>query len=420
MKHRTMPIKNLVQRHRNFFILIIFLIGLTALFRIDFSKTKNVLYVKEEFKCEDSKLKKSLEYRGKYLVLNNYVQATRTYENSESVTLTAPGDFRFLDNILPLVDRWRGPISVALYAPGDDFFATMESVAYLRKCTTPFVKEFVTFHLFFDVDHVPTVGNAPLLEAYIDDFDCTKQPPYETVSDYGTYKETHRLYYPINVARNVAKLNAQTHFVFPSDIELYPTRKFIPKFLNFVKQNPQYFEEKSKNVYVLPIFEILAEHTVPESKKELQNMYKNATAFGFHVNVCPRCHKIPKQQKWMDTEETDGLSIFALTKRQGEHAVWEPFFVCTQKEPLWDERLNWEGQGNKMCQAFHLCILDYNFLVFDNAFLIHKPGVKKKKIQNIKYKDQQKINNRILKHIQDELKSIYGTSMGDTKKCLTH
>ena len=37
-----------------------------------------------------------------------------------------------------------------------------------------------------------------------------------------TYRHRLGLDYPVNVARNVARITAGTHFVFPSDIELYP------------------------------------------------------------------------------------------------------------------------------------------------------------------------------------------------------
>lgn len=53
-------------------------------------------------------------------------------------------------------------------------------------------------------------------------------------------------------------------------------------------------------------------------------------------------------------------------------------------------------------------MLDYNFLVMDNAFLVHKPGVKKKKIQNLKYLDQKSKNLKILKEINKELVKLYG------------
>lgn len=44
----------------------------------------------------------------------------------------------------------------------------------------------------------------------------------------------------------------------------------------------------------------------------------------------------------------------------------------------------------------------------NNAFLVHKPGVKKKKIQNIKFKDQKAKNEKILRGIEKELIKMYG------------
>lgn len=97
-----------------------------------------------------------LEQRSQYYVLRDYVKASKVF--AESVTLCAPGDIRFLDNMVVLAQRWLAPISVALYAPGNDFFATVEAIAYLRSCTVPEIKIFVNFHLFFDFDHIPEVS----------------------------------------------------------------------------------------------------------------------------------------------------------------------------------------------------------------------------------------------------------------------
>ena len=50
-----------------------------------------------------------------------------------------------------------------------------------------------------------------------------------------TYRKNNSLLYPINVARNTARLLAQTLFVLPCDIELYPSINFIPG--NFTQFN---------------------------------------------------------------------------------------------------------------------------------------------------------------------------------------
>lgn len=104
--------------------------------------------------CNDQILKPAIKQRGAFWVLYNYVRARRNFRCDESITLTAPADFRFLDNVAPLVQRWQGPISIALHAPGFDLSRTLKSIAYLRKCTNPDVSEYVTFHIFFEQDHI--------------------------------------------------------------------------------------------------------------------------------------------------------------------------------------------------------------------------------------------------------------------------
>ncbi|XP_018579195.1 beta-1,4-glucuronyltransferase 1 [Anoplophora glabripennis] len=362
----------------------------------------------DTLECEDIELEKKVKQRGQFLVFENFVMAEAQFKCGDSITLTAPGDYRFLDNVVHLVERWEGPISVALYAPGSDFFTTLHCIAYLRTCTTPLVREFVTFHLFFEFEHMPKEKSSSLIDIFEDTFDCSLKPPYEVLKDKDMYKEKNNLTYPINTARNIARTAAQTHFVFPSDIELYPTRNFIPMFLAFIRLHPEYAQKDSKNVFVLPIFEVKTNEKVPESKTHLRDMFEKKKANLFHRGMCTPCHKIPGHEEWLNAEETTGLNVFNVTKRQGRNKVWEPFFVCTQREPLWDERLNWEGQGNKMCQVYALCIHDYNFMILDNAFLIHKPGVKKKKVQVVKHMKEIQRNNRMLSKIQKEMQNIFG------------
>lgn len=151
------------------------------------------------------------------------------------------------------------------------------------------------------------------------------------------------------MARNIARETAQTHFVFSSDIELYPTRDFIRKFLEMIGRNGNLTEN---SVFVLPIFEIVSDQAIPETKAELQNMIKNNTAFVFHKKLCLMCHRVPAGDKWLAQQETsDGLDIFISAKRTGIYKYWEPFYIGTNDDPLFDERLTWEGQSNKMTQV---------------------------------------------------------------------
>lgn len=49
---------------------------------------------------------------------------------------------------------------------------------------------------------------------------------------------------------------------------------------------------------------------------------------------------------------TDGLHVFHIAKRHKPHQRWEPIYIGTQDDPLYDERLTWEGKSDKMTQVF--------------------------------------------------------------------
>lgn len=105
-------------------------------------------------------------------------------------------------------------------------------------------------------------------------------------------------------------------------------------------------------------------------------MIKAKRAQPFHAKLCRTCHSIPKQLEWLNTSETSEMDIFSQTKRLKEHRYWEPFYIGTNKDPYFDERISWEGQSNKRIQNYPMCLLNYDYMVLNNAFLAHNPGFK--------------------------------------------
>ena len=70
-----------------------------------------------------------------------------------------------------------------------------------------------------------------------------------------------------------------------------------------------------------------------------------------------------------------------------------------------------------MTQGYQLCVMDYDFNILNNAFLIHRPGIKtakssKTQIDKVKVAAQ---NDFIKKIIMPELKQLYGTRKGCEK-----
>ncbi|KRT82049.1 hypothetical protein AMK59_4316 [Oryctes borbonicus] len=379
------------------------------------SSTPRTLSVSEKVRnitnCVTRPLLNMAQQRGDYWVFYNYVLARRTFECDESVTYTTHADYSFLDNLVPLVEKWQGPISLALHAPGTDFKTTLDSIWYLRDCTSPLIKELVTFHVYFSTKHIPK--EVPRQESlFTEPYNCSQPAPYFNVNTEQMYKSQKKLLYPVNVGRNVARESVQTHFVLASDIELYPSLNIIPQFLEMIAKNEGPLRSTKPKVFPLHLFEVSADQHVPETKTLLKEMLQNGTAIPFHKKVCPGCHNVPKSKEWQTAKETSGLNVFHIGKRIGNFVHWEPIFIGTNFDPLYDERLSWEGKSDKMTQGYALCVLDYEFLILDNAFLVHKPGIKVYKKDSKRSMLTAKTNQLIKKIIFPELKIIYGSRKG--------
>jgi hypothetical protein len=367
--------------------------------------------VKEITKCLDRPMVARVQQRGDYWVLYNYVMPEKTFKCHESITYTTHADYSFMDNLLPLLDKWRGPISLALHAPGTDFKNTLDSIAYLRDCTDSLVKEYVTFHIYFSTKHVPK--EVPRHNhVFAEPFNCSSSPPFANVSSDQMYKSQKKLLYPVNVGRNVARETAQTHYVLPSDIELYPSPNIIPQFLEMIADNSGPLLSKNPKVFPLHLFEVSANQQVPDSKTKLKEMLANGTAVPFHKKLCPGCHSVPKAKEWQTANETENLRVFHVGKRNGKFIHWEPIFIGTHADPLYDERLSWEGKSDKMTQGYALCVLDYDFLILNKAFLVHRPGIKVYKKDQKRAMLAARTNQLIKKIIFPELKVLYGVRKG--------
>lgn len=242
-------------------------------------------------------------------------------------------------------------------------------------------------------------------------FTCNDIPPYIYVQKDYFYKSYKVLPYHINTARNIAIEAAVTHFIFASDIELWPSLGVVDSFLQMYAKLRE--ESTRREVFVLPVFEVKENSTVPTNKTELQDMLKNKTAQKFHKHLYRKGHEVPEEDKWIAASEENEMKIFATTKRVGEYEIWEPFYISAKDIPQFDERLTWESRGNKLIHAYVLCLLDYDFHVLNNAFLTHRPGIKSHD-ENAKGRDTIAGNKLINNTIQPQLIKLYG----DRKGCI--
>lgn len=100
-------------------------------------------------------------------------------------------------------------------------------------------------------------------------------------------------------------------------------------------------------------------------------MLKTATAIPFHKKLCSGCHNVPKSKEWQEAVETEDLHVFHIGKRTGSFIHWEPIFIGTNNDPLYDERLSWEGKSDKMTQVSLSGCLNCSvriYICFQNGF----------------------------------------------------
>ncbi|TRY63012.1 hypothetical protein TCAL_11158 [Tigriopus californicus] len=372
----------------------------------------------EDLFCLDKDIFPKIVERGSYWVFQNYIPAQRSFHCNETITYTTHADPTFLDNLEPLLERWQGPVSLSVYAPGTDFNKAVKAILYQRECShSNLVKDFVTFHLFFDHIHLPPskekiLKTKDILNMTIQCENVTSSvafPPKESL-----FKNIHELTYPVNVARNVARESANSYFVFPSDIELYPSPGLIPSFLAMIKRNDPILRSPKPKVFVSPIFEIESGQSLPNNKRDLLKLHSEGIVKPFHASICSHCHKVPKWNEWMKDSNSTKMEVFTVGKRVNEFHHWEPIFIGTHADPLYDERLSWEGQADKMPHGYVMCVQDYEFHVLNNAFLVHKPGVKPRDVARpLKKKQKIRQQTQLIKgRIMPELKRIFGTKKG--------
>lgn len=160
-------------------------------------------------------------------------------------------------------------------------------------------------------------------------------------------------------------------------------------------------------MFVLPIFEIQQDQHIPQNKSELIDLIHQDMAVWFHFKICPTCHTIPNADKWLQLDEDSEMKVMTTTKRQGQFDHWEPIFIGTKDDPPYDERLSWEGKSDKMTQAYIMCLLNYDFSVLSDAFLVHKPGIKTiKEAARASLEKQSK--DLIMTTILNEINIFYG------------
>ncbi|KAH8403259.1 hypothetical protein KR222_009257, partial [Zaprionus bogoriensis] len=377
--------------------------------------------IQQMVNCQNRPLKRKSFVVGNNIIFQNMIMGSRSQDMdcAESITFTTIGDYTFFGKLATLAERWRAPISIAVYSLGYDVNTTLDAIQYYRKClpASQLIREFVSFHLFLPVQHWPDHVKLEVFGEIDWPVDCVAFD--EVLSPgllhAGLYLAQANMTYPINVGRNVARQAVNTHFILACDIELYPSLGFVEQFLDMVHHNSSILAldpDSPPRVYPLPVFEIAENARVPDNKTELMDLLSMERAHLFHKKICVECHTIPGFNEWTQTScnASEKLRVFSVALRQEEFRHWEPSYVSDNKEPMFDERVTWEGQSNKRIQGYAMCLMGYEYHVLHPAFLVHHPGIKKLRINRKRFKLIEKTMRMIKMRIEPEYEVLYGSN----------
>uniref|UniRef100_A0A8C4HF82 Glycosyltransferase-like protein LARGE2 n=1 Tax=Dicentrarchus labrax TaxID=13489 RepID=A0A8C4HF82_DICLA len=239
-------------------------------------------------------------------------------EDDTDVTLVAQLSMDRLQMLEAICKHWEGPISLALYmsdAEAQQFLRYAQASEVLKN------RKNVGYHI--------------------------------------VYKEGQ--FYPVNLVRNVALKNANTPYVFLTDVDFLPMYGLYDYLRKTVVQLDM---AHTKKALVVPAFETLRYRlSFPKSKAELLSMLDMGTLYTFRYHVWPKGHAPTNYAKWRT----------ATTPYKVEwEPDFEPYVVVRRDCPEYDQRFVGFG-WNKVSHIMELDAQEYDLMVLPNAFMIHMP-----------------------------------------------
>ncbi|XP_030580407.1 xylosyl- and glucuronyltransferase LARGE2s [Archocentrus centrarchus] len=239
-------------------------------------------------------------------------------EDNTDITLVAQLSMDRLQMLEAICKHWEGPISLALYmsdAEAQQFLRYAQASEVLKN------RKNVGYHI--------------------------------------VYKEGQ--FYPVNLVRNVALKNANTPYVFLTDVDFLPMYGLYDYLRKSVVQLDM---AHTKKALVVPAFETLRYRlSFPKSKAELLSMLDMGTLYTFRYHVWPKGHAPTNYAKWRT----------ATTSYKVEwEPDFEPYVVVRRDCPEYDQRFVGFG-WNKVSHIMELDAQEYDLMVLPNAFMIHMP-----------------------------------------------
>ncbi|XP_066146328.1 beta-1,4-glucuronyltransferase 1-like isoform X2 [Euwallacea fornicatus] len=344
-----------------------------------------------------------------FRVLYNVVEG-RLGDAEPQVTYVTHLTNDFIFYLPEVVSYWEGPISVAVYLPDGDPNFILEHILHFCYCVPGMSR--LSLHLVFRKDFRPTYHSNKIMPPLTCDTrglnklqKSLKNSNHNGNTNKGK-NEALDNWYPINVCRNAARQKSYTDYVMVCDTELMPSQGLASRFIDMTESYKcqESLQECKKRAFVIPVFEVESTEAIPKVKNELVQLIILEKAVYFHQFICGHCQKFPGLEQWIESDPGDVIRPLIETKREFPYQRWEPIYIGTKHEPMYFEKLSWEGFQDKMLQMLEMCLAGYKLIVLDGAFLVHWPGIKMAKRKDEPWrlpyvKQNQKSYNKLLNNI---------------------
>ncbi|OQV20059.1 Glycosyltransferase-like protein LARGE2 [Hypsibius exemplaris] len=271
------------------------------------------------------------------------------------LTLVAQLSFDRLQMLEPLCDHWNGPISLALYM------------------TDAEAQQFAEFVL-----------------------DSEMLSSRRNIGWHIVYKDG--AVYPVNYLRNVALSQANTPFVFLTDIDFLPMYGLYDVLKDAIVQTDLLNQETK--ALVVPAFETQRyRFSFPANKSELLPMVASGDVIAFRWDIWPKGHGATNFSRWMEATSTYTVEW---------EPDYEPYIVVNRNVPRYDNRFGGFG-WNKVSHLMMLAVKGYELIVLPNAFIIHMPHAPSIDIAKFRSKSQyRKCLTRMKQEFVRDLAKVYG------------
>ncbi|ALC38302.1 CG34011 [Drosophila busckii] len=184
-----------------------------------------------------------------------------------------------------------------------------------------------------------------------------------------TYWHLHKLKYPVNLLRNVARLNAYTYYIMALDMQLLPPSNFAKKFIHFAwvrYWNHPDIAKPFASIYCLPTFPHTPQAPLAYNKQQLVKVLRD-----YNITKPIYNNNYLWQRNWLSSvKDQEHLYIYD----RATHGICVGYISINELEPLYDEQYEMESiyQANNNLQCLLLSHLGYSFIIMDNVFLIRR------------------------------------------------